>query len=76
MQHESLGSSNPKGFYAQQVDITGSIDILVSDNTVRDLFAAGTKKAIEIFLEDTAIDLGGGVHLASRSLLILQHSQE
>jgi len=58
----ALTSDEPCFINNKQVEIKGTIEVIESDTTWRDLFTAGTAKAMELIAEDTATTIGSTSH--------------
>lgn len=53
-----LGSDTPVDFIAKQFTIEGSFSLLFEDNTFKDYFLGGTKRAVRFELTDTNTTIG------------------
>lgn len=54
----NLGSTSPSNFYNKQFTATLDIEILHADDTYRDLFIAGTTRALQVTCANTGVTLG------------------
>lgn len=57
-----LGSTEPKDYYNSQVAVEGSIEIKYNKTDFHDDNFNDVKKALRISVENSDVDLGGGVH--------------
>lgn len=55
-----LGSDEPVSVRNGQLDITGSLTAIQNDETWRALYAANTKKVMQITIENTGVTIGSG----------------
>lgn len=56
-----VGSNDPYDIHAKEVEISGDMTLLYTDNTYRDLDFSNGYQALQLTLENTDVDLGGGV---------------
>lgn len=57
-----LGDTEPVEIHAGAIEVTGEIVARHSDGTYEDMYHNNTKKAMQIGFENSAVDLGGGLH--------------
>jgi hypothetical protein len=57
----AFGTVQPVDILNKSISISGSFSLNYEDNTFRDYFLAGTKKALQIVLSNTDVDLGSGL---------------
>lgn len=60
--YHELGDTEPAEIHAGAVEVTGEIVARHSDSTYEDMYHNNTKKAMVLGFENTAVDLGGGLH--------------
>lgn len=57
-----FGDTDPAEIHAGAVEVTGELVARHSSNAYEDLYHNNTKRAMIIGVENTAVDLGGGLH--------------
>jgi len=58
----AFGTVQPVDILNKTIAISGSISLNYEDNTFRNYMLGGSKKALQIVVENTDFDIGGGLH--------------